>query len=301
MLSRQSIRKVPGKYRACKWLMWRPGLATEAALEATPPFHFGRRAAHALTRPCRRRRPRRQRGRLAARPARRAGRAARDAAGAGHRCAQDRPAGRAGLLELVPLRRRDGQRGGPAARGDAAAGLADHGDGRPAQAAGGRGAGGRSGRLRGRRSPRRWRQRAAGDAWCARRWRACRRRSGASPSSPPARSPRRRWPRTSAGSAARSSSPSSTRSRRSCIGESIDLEVAWFQSRYDKAGPGGGTADYINCPLDREQYDAFIDALLAARRAEFKDWETAHALFRGLPADRGDGRARAARPCASGR
>src|SRR5215204_5150969 len=34
--------------------------------------------------------------------------------------------------------------------------------------------------------------------------------------------------------------------------ESIDLERAWFQSRYDKEGPGGGTADYINCPLDRE-------------------------------------------------
>ena len=47
--------------------------------------------------------------------------------------------------------------------------------------------------------------------------------------------------------------------------ESIDLEIAWFQSRYDKEGPGGGTADYINCPLDREQYDAFLDALLAAR------------------------------------
>ncbi len=40
--------------------------------------------------------------------------------------------------------------------------------------------------------------------------------------------------------------------------ESIDLEVAWFQSRYDKEGPGGGTADYINCPMDREQYDAFL-------------------------------------------
>ncbi len=46
--------------------------------------------------------------------------------------------------------------------------------------------------------------------------------------------------------------------------DSIDLSKAWFQSRYDKCGPGGTGADYINCPLSREQYDAFVDALLAA-------------------------------------
>ena len=46
--------------------------------------------------------------------------------------------------------------------------------------------------------------------------------------------------------------------------ESIDLSKAWFQSRYDKAGPGGTGADYINCPLSREQYEAFVDALLSA-------------------------------------
>ena len=45
--------------------------------------------------------------------------------------------------------------------------------------------------------------------------------------------------------------------------ETIDLGIAWFQSRYDKPGPGGSGKDYINCPLDRAQYDAFIDALLA--------------------------------------
>ncbi len=55
--------------------------------------------------------------------------------------------------------------------------------------------------------------------------------------------------------------------------ESIDMETAWFQSRYDKAGPGGTGADYINCPLDRDQYEAFIDALLAAEKTEFKEWE----------------------------
>src|SRR3712207_3719063 len=45
--------------------------------------------------------------------------------------------------------------------------------------------------------------------------------------------------------------------------DTIDMGVAWFQSLYDKAGPGGTGADYINCPLDREQYESFIDALLA--------------------------------------
>jgi methylenetetrahydrofolate--tRNA-(uracil-5-)-methyltransferase len=46
--------------------------------------------------------------------------------------------------------------------------------------------------------------------------------------------------------------------------ETIDMSKAWFQSRYDKAGPGGTGADYINCPLSREQYEAFVDALLSA-------------------------------------
>ncbi len=55
--------------------------------------------------------------------------------------------------------------------------------------------------------------------------------------------------------------------------ESIDMETAWFQSRYDKAGPGGTGADYLNCPMDRDQYEAFIDALLAAEKTEFKEWE----------------------------
>jgi methylenetetrahydrofolate--tRNA-(uracil-5-)-methyltransferase len=55
--------------------------------------------------------------------------------------------------------------------------------------------------------------------------------------------------------------------------ETIDMDVAWFQSRYDKAGPGGGGADYINCPLDREQYIAFVEGLLNAEKAAFHDWE----------------------------
>ncbi len=55
---------------------------------------------------------------------------------------------------------------------------------------------------------------------------------------------------------------------------SIDFDIAWFQSRYDKAGPGGSGADYINCPLTREQYDAFVDALLAGDKVAFHDFET---------------------------
>lgn len=48
--------------------------------------------------------------------------------------------------------------------------------------------------------------------------------------------------------------------------DSIDMSKAWFQSRYDKAGPGGTGADYINCALSHEQYESFIDALVAADR-----------------------------------
>jgi methylenetetrahydrofolate--tRNA-(uracil-5-)-methyltransferase len=55
--------------------------------------------------------------------------------------------------------------------------------------------------------------------------------------------------------------------------ETIDMNIAWMQSRYDKAGPGGGGADYINCPLTRPQYEAFVAALLAAEKIEFKSFE----------------------------
>ena len=55
--------------------------------------------------------------------------------------------------------------------------------------------------------------------------------------------------------------------------ESIDLDIAWRQSRYDKEGPGGDAAAYINCPMTKDQYDGFIDALLAGPKSEFKDWE----------------------------
>jgi methylenetetrahydrofolate--tRNA-(uracil-5-)-methyltransferase len=55
--------------------------------------------------------------------------------------------------------------------------------------------------------------------------------------------------------------------------ESIDFDIAWRQSRYDKEGPGGDAAAYVNCPMDKAQYDTFIDALIEGPKAEFKDWE----------------------------
>jgi methylenetetrahydrofolate--tRNA-(uracil-5-)-methyltransferase len=55
--------------------------------------------------------------------------------------------------------------------------------------------------------------------------------------------------------------------------DSIDMDKAWLQSRYDKAGPGGTGADYVNCPLDREQYDVFVTSLIEGPKTEFKDFE----------------------------
>lgn len=63
--------------------------------------------------------------------------------------------------------------------------------------------------------------------------------------------------------------------------ESIDMSVAWFQSRYDKVGPGGNGADYINCPMTKEQYDSFVAALISGEKTEFKEWETNTPYFDG--------------------
>lgn len=55
--------------------------------------------------------------------------------------------------------------------------------------------------------------------------------------------------------------------------DSINMDIAWRQSRYDKEGPGGDKAAYINCPMNKEQYEAFIQALLDGPKTEFKAWE----------------------------
>jgi len=68
--------------------------------------------------------------------------------------------------------------------------------------------------------------------------------------------------------------------------DSIDTSIAWFQSRYDKAGPGGTGADYLNCPMTKPEYEAFIDALLAGEKTSFKDWEASTPYFDGcLPVE----------------
>ncbi len=64
--------------------------------------------------------------------------------------------------------------------------------------------------------------------------------------------------------------------------ESINMDVAWFQSRYDKgAEVEGGGADYINCPLDKAQYEAFVDELRRGGKTEFKQWEKDTPYFDG--------------------
>ncbi len=59
--------------------------------------------------------------------------------------------------------------------------------------------------------------------------------------------------------------------------ETIDMDVAWMASRWDK----GDTKDYINCPMDKDQYLAFVEALLAGEKTEFKEWETSTPYFDG--------------------
>jgi methylenetetrahydrofolate--tRNA-(uracil-5-)-methyltransferase len=63
--------------------------------------------------------------------------------------------------------------------------------------------------------------------------------------------------------------------------DSIDFDIAWRQSRYDKEGPGGDKAAYVNCPMDQAEYEAFIAALNAGAKTEFKDWEKSTPYFEG--------------------
>ncbi|MGE4371843.1 MAG: methylenetetrahydrofolate--tRNA-(uracil(54)-C(5))-methyltransferase (FADH(2)-oxidizing) TrmFO [Xanthobacter sp.] len=63
--------------------------------------------------------------------------------------------------------------------------------------------------------------------------------------------------------------------------DSIDMEKAWFQSRYDKSSPNGTGADYINCPMDEVQYHAFIDALLEGEKVPLRDFEAKTPYFDG--------------------
>lgn len=63
--------------------------------------------------------------------------------------------------------------------------------------------------------------------------------------------------------------------------ESINFEIAWMQSRYDKAGPAGTGSDYINCPMNKDEYLTFITQLLSSDKTEFKEWESNTPYFEG--------------------
>jgi len=63
--------------------------------------------------------------------------------------------------------------------------------------------------------------------------------------------------------------------------ESVDMDTAWFQSRYDKSGPAGTGKDYLNCPMNKEQYEPFIEALITAEYGAFKEWEKDTPYFEG--------------------
>lgn len=63
--------------------------------------------------------------------------------------------------------------------------------------------------------------------------------------------------------------------------DTVNMDIAWRQSRYDKPGPSGETDAYINCPMDEVQYNTFLDALISGDKTEFKDWEKDTPYFEG--------------------
>lgn len=64
--------------------------------------------------------------------------------------------------------------------------------------------------------------------------------------------------------------------------DSIDMDKCWMANRWDKIGPGGGEGkDYINCPMDKAQYQAFVQGLLDGEKADFKEWEKNTPYFEG--------------------
>ena len=67
--------------------------------------------------------------------------------------------------------------------------------------------------------------------------------------------------------------------------ESVDMSVAWRQSRYDKGETEEERTAYLNCPMDKAQYEAFIDAMLAADKAQFHEGETAGYFDGCLPVE----------------
>ncbi|MET0370978.1 MAG: methylenetetrahydrofolate--tRNA-(uracil(54)-C(5))-methyltransferase (FADH(2)-oxidizing) TrmFO [Sphingobium sp.] len=64
--------------------------------------------------------------------------------------------------------------------------------------------------------------------------------------------------------------------------DSIDMDQCWMANRWDKVGPGGGEGkDYINCPMDKDQYQAFVQGLLDGEKTQFREWESSTPYFEG--------------------
>ena len=63
--------------------------------------------------------------------------------------------------------------------------------------------------------------------------------------------------------------------------DSIDMDIAWKASRWDKGSPDGDGKDYINCPMNKEEYEAFVQGLLDGPKTEFKQWEKNTPYFDG--------------------
>jgi methylenetetrahydrofolate--tRNA-(uracil-5-)-methyltransferase len=63
--------------------------------------------------------------------------------------------------------------------------------------------------------------------------------------------------------------------------DSIDMDVAWMAARWDRGSSEGGGKDYVNCPMDKAQYEAFVQALVDGEKAEFKEWERDTPYFEG--------------------
>ena len=208
---------------------------------------------------------------------------------------QDRRLRRAGLLELASKSLELANAPRPAEGRDAArSGRSSWRCAEAARRPGGRRARGRPRAVRRRASPRRSKRTRASRSSARRSPRS---RTTARRSSPPGRSPRRRSPRDRRAHRRSDTSTSTTPSRRSSTPSRSTWRSPSAPSRYGK----GEASDYLNCPMTREEYDAFYDGAARRRgRPPLHDFDR-EPLLRGLPADRGAGAARPATRCASGR
>ena len=181
-----------------------------------------------------------------------------------------------------------------------ATGLADHALRRRAPGAGRRRAGGGPRRLLPQAVTARDRSPAADHDRPGGSRAACRLPTGTMSSSPPGPSPRRPWPRPSAKLTGEERTGLFRRHRPHRPSRIIDMDMAWFQSRYDKAGPGGTRRRLHQLP-DGPRPVRGVHRRPAAGREDRVQGLGTDALFRRLPADRGDGRARARDACATDR